>query len=259
MLYPGLVSITFRQLDPAQIIALTAAAGLAGIEWGGDVHVPPGDVARAAAVRRQTEDAGLRVSAYGSYYRLTADEPHPFEEVLASAAAPGAPVIRVWAGRAPSAEADAAERDRIAAETRRIADLAAAEGIAIAYEFHANTLTDSGESARKLLEAVDHPNVYSFWQPINGAPVEVCAEALTAVTPWLHHIHIFHWWPTSQHRHPLILGEERWRSYLSQIAAVPGDRFVSIEFVAGDEPAQFEHDARTLHAWLGRVNGQVVE
>ncbi len=43
MISPGLVSVTYRALPPAEIIALTAAAGLKGIEWAGDVHVPPND------------------------------------------------------------------------------------------------------------------------------------------------------------------------------------------------------------------------
>ena len=39
MIYPGLVSITFRKLQPDAIIKLVAQAGLTGIEWGGDVYV----------------------------------------------------------------------------------------------------------------------------------------------------------------------------------------------------------------------------
>ena len=40
----GLVSITFRELNPLEIIRLVSKAGLDGIEWGGDVHVPHGDI-----------------------------------------------------------------------------------------------------------------------------------------------------------------------------------------------------------------------
>lgn len=45
----GLVSVTFRQKSVEEIAALTAEAGLSGVEWGGDVHVPPGDREAAAA------------------------------------------------------------------------------------------------------------------------------------------------------------------------------------------------------------------
>ena len=58
MIRGGLVSVTFRALPPREVAGLAARAGLAGIEWGGDIHVPHGDGKRAREVRRITEDAG---------------------------------------------------------------------------------------------------------------------------------------------------------------------------------------------------------
>ena len=43
----GLTSITFRQLTVEQIVELVQQSGLDGIEWGGDVHVKPGEEALA--------------------------------------------------------------------------------------------------------------------------------------------------------------------------------------------------------------------
>ena len=70
MLIPGLVSISFRNLCPEEIIDITKESGLLGIEWGGDLHVPHGDVPVAAEVGSKTREAGLEVSSYGSYYRF---------------------------------------------------------------------------------------------------------------------------------------------------------------------------------------------
>lgn len=252
MLYTGLVSITFREFTPREVVDLVQRAGLESIEWGGDVHVPPGDVAQAEAVRRMTLDAGLAVSAYGSYYRLRdeAEEDHPFAAVLDSALALGAPLIRVWAGNRASAEMDEAERAHIVDRSRRIADRAAAQDIGIAYEYHSNTLTDSLDSALALLREVDHPNVRTFWQPPNGRPPGENRAGLEAVAPWVTNIHCFHWWPTSKDRHPLAEGEANWRSYLAAINALPGDRHVSIEFVKDNAPEQFFADAETLKRWV---------
>jgi hypothetical protein len=58
MIIPGLVSITFRKLAPAEIITLVRQADLQAIEWGGDVHVPHGNVRQVREVPRLTEDAG---------------------------------------------------------------------------------------------------------------------------------------------------------------------------------------------------------
>ena len=159
MFLPGLVSITFRQLSVAEIIALVTQAGLAAVEWGGDIHAPHGDEAQARAIARMGADAGLRVAAYGSYYRVGHAETGPFEAVLASAAALGARLIRVWAGRQGSDSADESYFDRVVSDSRRIAELAQAEQIGIVYEFHGNTLTDTNAAAVRLLQEVDHANV----------------------------------------------------------------------------------------------------
>ena len=50
--YPGLVSVSFRPLAPAEVIAAAKGAGLSEIEWGGDVHVPSEDPAMAETVSK---------------------------------------------------------------------------------------------------------------------------------------------------------------------------------------------------------------
>ena len=252
MLHAGLVSITFRQLKAARIVKLAQEARLKSIEWGGDLHVPPGEEARARHVASLTRDAGLRVSAYGSYYRLRdeAQEGAAFEAVLATALALGAPTIRVWAGAAGPDSTAPAERERIVKRAQRLCALAEAAGVGVAFEFHRNTLTETSAMARYLLQQVGTARVY--WQPRNGWTPPENLLALEAVTPWLGNVHCFHWWPTARDRRPLQEGEEHWRLYLDRLAALPGDRQISLEFVRGDSPEQFLRDAGTLRAWLAR-------
>lgn len=172
----NLVSITFRQLAPADIVSLVAQAQLDGIEWGGDVHVPHGDVARTRTVRQLTHDAGLHVLAYGSYFRLREGE--AFEPVLEIAVVLGVRLIRVWAGDRGSALADATARERINLESRRISEWAAREGIRVAYEFHGNTLTNMLESTLHLLEAA--PLTQTLWQPPHELTETAQLEGLRA-------------------------------------------------------------------------------
>jgi len=61
----GLCSVSFRKLTVVEIIAAVKAAGLDGIEWGGDVHVPHGDVEKAKQVAKLMEEAGLETLSYG--------------------------------------------------------------------------------------------------------------------------------------------------------------------------------------------------
>ena len=51
----GLTSVTFRRKTQEEIVALAAQAQLDGIEWGGDVHVPPGDLPAAKAAGRAVD------------------------------------------------------------------------------------------------------------------------------------------------------------------------------------------------------------
>jgi sugar phosphate isomerase/epimerase len=253
MIHSGLVSITFRQLSPREIVDLVVRAGLAGVEWGGDIHVPHGDLQRAREVRRMTQDAGLQVAAYGSYYRVEQDDSASFEPVLATAVELGAPVVRVWAGTRGSFEADAAYRAEVVALSRCIADMSAEECVAVAYEFHDGTLTDTNESARNLLEAVAHANVKSYWQPPRGSEVAYNLDGLDAILPWLLHAHVFSWGAAGE-RLPLAEGEAGWMQYLRKIASSGRDHFAMLEFVQDDAPESFVRDAATLKQWLALVD-----
>jgi 3-dehydroshikimate dehydratase len=234
-LVPGLVSVTFRRLPVPEIVDLLSRSGLRAVEWGGDVHVPDVTAARATAAR--CADAGIEVAAYGSYYRAGAGA--PFDDVLRTAVALGAPRIRVWAGQHGSA----AEPDRRAVvdDIARVAALAASDGVTVCLEYHANTLTDTLESTVDLL--VEVPAVRPYWQPpIGGSPADalVAVETLRPVTA-----HVFTWSDTGV-RLPLADGEALWRPVLSTMDY----GYALLEFVRDDDPAAFAEDAATLLRWL---------
>jgi sugar phosphate isomerase/epimerase len=249
MLTPGLVSVTFRHLPPRQVVALAAEAGLASIEWGGDVHVPDGDVARAREVRRMTAHAGLVSSSYGSYYRAGFSDRRspPFGAVLETALELGAPLVRVWAGIVGSGEADDTTRRAVADDVNRICHEAARVNLGVSLECHADTLTDTAESALALIRDVNHPDLTSFWQPPNGMAAEEALHGLQRLLPHVRNLHVFHWWPDNHHRLPLAEGAGRWRRYLAAAGAPEGpSRHASLEFVAGDDVDAFRRDAAVL-------------
>lgn len=252
MISPGLVSITFRALSPAEVIALARQAGLRGIEWGGDIHVPHGNATRAREVKEMTAEAGLNVAAYGSYYRAgqTDSSGLTFDAVLETALELGAPLIRVWAGTAGSASASREVRAHVVNDLHRIATLAAGEKVGISLEYHNGTLTDSAESTLQLLREVSHPNLATYWQPPLEQPTAEAVSDLRRLLPHLTHLHVYHWRPASTDRRPLAEGAERWRAFLNVAATVPGDRYAMLEFVEGDAPANFLRDAATLKSWL---------
>lgn len=256
MLRPGLVSVTFRALAPEAVIEHCVRAGLGGIEWGGDVHVPHGDVARARGVARWCADAGVAISAYGSYYRAGASEAAglTFHAVLDTALALGAPVIRVWAGTCGSAGASALHRQAVVEDCRRICAMAHTAQRAIAFEFHDGTLADTAEAARTLLEAVSHPACSTYWQPPHGMPAAEAAEGLRLLRPWLSNLHVFHWWPDARHRLPLAGGMERWRTFLAVLAGDARKHWASLEFLPNDDPALLPREAACLRQLCAGAN-----
>ena len=255
MVKTGLVSITFRKLGVEELIEIVSKAGLDGIEWGGDVHVPHGDVEKAREVKKMSSDAGLEVAAYGSYYRLACENELSFEDVLETAVALGAPVIRVWAGNKGSAKADEAWWSAVVQESRKIASLAEEKGIKVAYEYHDNTLTDTDISAIRLLEEVNHPNMITYWQPPHKKSVEERIKSIKSISKYLNNIHVFYWTQNGKRlKHPLQDAKEDWVKYLQIAKNFNDEVYAMLEFVKGDKLEQFYEDAAVLKEIVSTVN-----
>ena len=245
----GLVSVSFRSLTPEEIIQAVCAAGLQAIEWGGDVHVPAGDLSAARRVRALTEEAGLEVAAYGSYYRLGAypDAQKEFAGVLGCACALGAPVVRLWAGEKGSGLFSQEEFASAAQEAALLCDLAAPYGLKVVFECHNDTLTDNYPSALRLMQAINRPNAGMYWQPNQLRDKSYNQEALRALLPYLYNVHVFQW--DAANRYPLEQGREEWQSYLQIIRSEQPQRrhdFL-LEFMPDDNPATLPREADTLN------------
>ena len=248
-LRPGLVSITFRGLPAGEVLREAADAGLGGIEWGGDVHVPHGDVDTAERVGSMTRDAGLATPTYGSYFRAGGEGP-AWAGVQAGAVALGAPAVRVWAGGVGSDDADAGQRAAVAAALRDACDRAADAGLDVALEYHAKTLTDTAASTLRLLDEVDRPNLWTLWQTTNGASDDHSLENLRALQERVLHAHVFDWDTGFSTQRPLAEGADRWGRFLPELAAPGRERFCLLEFVKGGTVGQFREDAATLKGWI---------
>ncbi|SFP34067.1 sugar phosphate isomerase/epimerase family protein [Salibacterium halotolerans] len=243
----GMCSVTFRDKTTEEVIEIAAKAGLHSIEWGGDVHVPPGDTAAATRTAQHTKEAGLEVSSYGSYFKAGIKNEAPFPDVLDTASALGAASIRIWAGEKGSGEMEAGERQELVRDIRETADLAALQNIGVHLEYHGGTLTDTADSARHLMEELNHPNVRLYWQPAVGLSLEERLASIEAVKPWVQHVHVFFWRGTT--RYPLTDGRKEWDAYFQHLPE-SGHRYAMLEFVQNDDPAQFHRDAAVLHELL---------
>ncbi|MFF4169390.1 sugar phosphate isomerase/epimerase family protein [Streptomyces sp. NPDC001744] len=242
---PGLCSVTFRHLPVAEVARRAAEAGLEAIEWGADVHAPPGDSGALRAARDAAGRYGLAVCSYGSYFRCLPGEAPGFAEVARAAVALGAPRVRIWAGAAGSASVTEEDRARTTACLRETALIARDHGLDVSLEFHAGTLTDSAPSTVRLLEEAAAVNLTPSWQPPQDAPDEDALAGLAALAGRVATVHVFSWWP-GNHRLPLAAREELWTRAFRLLAERPRARDALLEFVPGDDPAVLAREAATL-------------
>ncbi|TVP93338.1 sugar phosphate isomerase/epimerase family protein [Alkalibacterium sp.] len=244
----GVCSVTFKDKSIEEVIQLAKKAGLDCIEWGSKEHVQVGDLEVATHTARLTEEAGLKTSSYGSYYQAGSFD--SFEDVIETARHLNTQMIRIWAGEKASEEADDVWFQKVLSDTRRIAEMAEKEDMTISFEYHSGSLTDTPESARWLMESINVPNVYLYWQPAETLSVAERLGSLDYLSRWISNIHVFHW-EDYNNRFSLAEGEKEWLQYLPKIQqGSERSHHYLLEFVKNDNPEQFFQDAETLKEWV---------
>ncbi len=237
----GLVSVTFRKLSPIEIIEAAKAAGLTTIEWGSDVHTSEKDPKTAEKVAMETRAAGLSVSSYGTYYTL--GEGQDFAPYLAAAKALGAPILRIWAGKKGAQDVTEEERAALIREARAVCRAAKEAGKTVCFEYHPRTLTDTAESAVRLIKEVNMENCRLYWQPFYGRTLSENVEDLRQVLDFVSIVHLFYW-ENHEIRRPLSEGAEYIRAFLRALSGrtIP----ILLEFVPDDDVTMLAEEAKTL-------------
>ncbi|MCR5694614.1 MAG: sugar phosphate isomerase/epimerase [Clostridia bacterium] len=234
----GLVSVTFRRLTRQDIVKLCEKAGLEMIEWGGDVHVPAGDIFAAAEAAVLCERAGIVPQGYGSYYNA-ADDPELFRPSLVSAKMLGAKYIRIWAGRGLE-YSETAEKNIAAA-----VEASARDGIKISLECHRGTMTENADIGVKLAK---NTGCMLHFQPNPDIDFNADLDVLKRYSPYLCAVHVFAWEQAlrggvkTEERLPLKARKEQWLRYASEAPDVP----FLLEFVRNDSADSFFEDAEAL-------------
>jgi sugar phosphate isomerase/epimerase len=171
----------------------------------------------------------------------------------------GATNLRVWARFGHDHTSDADTRAEITTEIAGIAEHAANHGLTVGIECHGWTLTDTAESARRLVADIGADHVFSYWQPnywdaeVNNDDDQQVAE-LELLHPDLSHLHVY-WWYGLEDRRALREGSGTWVRALD-VARRPNrwtaDRYAFLEYVPGDDPELLTREATTLRDWLNQ-------
>jgi sugar phosphate isomerase/epimerase len=260
----GLVSISFRKKSIKEIIKATKESGLKYIEWGGDVHVPMGNVKLARQVRRLMHGSGLKCESYGSYFGLVyhCDEhfPMPFKKVLKTAKALGAKTVRVWlgwpyCGCKKGCNVFLCEKyfRKNVTITKDLCNQAKKYGMTLSIECHFKTLSDDYHDTLRFLEAVDCDNLRLYWQPNHAKGLEYNLEALKALRPYITNVHVFNWNEKGE-KSPLgnETGTEQWSKYFEILNDEnSNDRICFLEFMPDGEITSLNEESKSLEKLIG--------
>lgn len=241
----GMTSVTFRNKSAEEIIALCKECFIECIEWGGDVHVPPGDFKNAERIGELTRNAGMSVSSYGSYFKVGTDSLRDFENVLETAKMLKAPVIRVWCGEKGSENTDDETFGLYVEQLKTMCELSKQESMIIACEFHNKTYNDTAKSALKLLKEVGCANFKTYWQTLCYNETDLVN--LKELQENIVNLHVFSWNKNGK-RYPLKKKFKMWQNYIEASRIIKANYI--IEFVKNDSEKHFKKDVLTLKKLL---------
>ena len=243
----GIVSISFRDHSPEQILIAASEAGLNAVEWGGDVHVPHGDLETARLVRELSVAFDTEIAEYGSYYAIGKSDPSLFEDILNTARELGTNVIRVWAHQGKASDSfDEEDYQACVADAKRICAMAG--DITVALECHPNTLTDEYHTELKFIRDVGCDNLKTFWQPNQHRPVDYNLDSIRALLPYIVSVHVYSW--RRKERLPLAALESDWLQYIELLSAK--DLNYMLEFMHDGNIETLKETAATLKKWLNK-------
>ncbi len=239
----GVVSVSFRDKTPEEIVESAAESGLQCIEWGSDVHVPFNNLENAREVFEKTAQKGLFVSSYGTYFGIDRDGLSELNCYMETAKALHTNKMRIWPPGKPSKKIIAdGEWKSYVKKTSRLAQVAEKSGIVLMLECHPFTLTDDYNAALEFFEAVNQPNLRLCWQPNQYKSLDYNLKSIKKLKRYIENVHVFNWDKTQ--RYPLEDGIETWKSYLKEIEASP--HCLLLEFMHDDKFSSLPQTAAAL-------------
>lgn len=190
-MHVGLCTISNKEVAVAAVVETAADAGYDSVEVWGQDHIDDGSPETCQEIRRAVDDRGLAVSVYGSYLRLGSDEfADELDHELAVANRLDADRIRVWPGTEEYGDHDPDHWKRTVDDLRETTQMAASRDIAVTVEKHAGTLSNEAEGARRLIEAVDHPDCGLNYQPSFSLSPETLYGEARELAPLSNNVHV---------------------------------------------------------------------
>ncbi len=159
----GFTTTSFRQIRSLEkIVEIAVDTGIDCIEWGGDIHIK--DTGSAAEAKRLCDKAGIKITSYGSYYRVGSKDACQWEKICRIASTMGAESVRVWLGKADSEKTDEATYRNLVEDAKAMCEVAAGYGLIVCPECHDNTYNNNTDAFLKIREDIGCDNFRTYFQ-----------------------------------------------------------------------------------------------
>ena len=247
----GLVSVSFRDLSPREILEGTKSTALTCIEWGSDVHAPCSDTERLYGIAALQTEYGITCSSYGTYFRLGQTPIEELENYISAAKILGTDILRLWCGTKSGSNMTDTERDTLVGECRRAARIAEAHGVSLCMECHKKTFTESCNDAVYLMNEVNSQHFKMYWQPFQWQSPAQNVNNAEKIAPYAEHIHVLNWRDDANgvlQKYPLSDAVNDWRAYLEKFS---GDRTLLLEFMPNGSIEELSSEAKALESIIG--------
>lgn len=158
----GVASVTFRNKTVPEIVEIAHNAGVDYIEWGSDVHVKTPEEAQKA--KELCDLSGVKISSYGSYYRVGSCYLTKWEQICKNASIMGASSVRVWLGNKDSEKTNQEEYTIILEDCKNICDIAKEYSLLVCPECHDNTFNNNTDAIIRLRNDLNRDNFKTYFQ-----------------------------------------------------------------------------------------------
>ncbi len=157
-----MTSVTFRNKTIEEIVEICKKEQVEYIEWGSDVHVKTKDDAKKAKLL--CDDAGIKISSYGSYYSVGSNNRVEWKTLCENANIMGAESIRVWLGKKDSEKTSNEEYINILNDCKSICDIAKEYGIIVSPECHDDTFNNNTDAILRFIKELGRDNFRTYFQ-----------------------------------------------------------------------------------------------
>ncbi len=212
----GLCSVSFRKNTPEEIVAAMVDAGLEYIEWGSDVHAPKDDIENLKYLVKLTEQKGIKISSYGTYFRIGTTPTEELYEYIKAARVLGTDILRVWCGDKNFEEYTDAQKEEFYSLCRECAEIAEREGVTLCMECHNNTLTNDVSGSLELMQKINSKNFLMYWQPNQKRDLEYNVSCAEKLCEYVVNVHTMHY-NEDVKQVSLEEGIGAWRKYLEKL------------------------------------------